>query len=1755
MPSWSVTEPYIDLWLTDTPMSYTLSSGKQMDFSFYYRTGYKVPDEDEVPDFYYVGASPQQHIQGDFYYAYARKSGTGQAAWSHNWMKDIIFWNSGSENSWISQISQPGGYEALLFDSQADVQYFYSTNGAQILQESRSKAILQPASGLGYPTVNTPVHDTNYIFWGDTQTNGFRMLYPDGSIECFGLCYYPAGLTYQTTPSRYAYTGAHAFLTERIDPQGRVTHIGYEYAINTNYNSTETLSGYRVKYVVDSDGRTNTFLYANNNNVSTYSPVLNPWALAEIDDPFGRKVQLGYAPVVNLVYGPYYDPQMMYVPRATAVNNGVLTSITDAAGMTSTFQYQATPMTYGFTLRSSGSYTNIPGYAYAPIGAITNLTTPYGNTGFGFYEVDDTNQVGEFVEQKAIYVSEPAGANQLFYFLHRGLDTNGNSLLAAIGTAPTVPGQTNFDDGYSGSIHPTLNYRNSIHWGRLQYTSLSSNVQALLPSSISNAVAVLTTNDFRKGRVRNWLWQPDGASVSESISSERDPSPDPTGKIEGLRTWYNYGGKPSSEIVGSNPQITCVAKVLPDGTSQYVRYNYSTGTYANGLVSDSESSYSAPGGTVGEVTNWFIYAGNGIDVTSISNSTGQYVNFGYNGIHQVTSITNALNQVTTVNWDAFYKNLSAIQWPDGNTINYSYYVDGAYDTNGDWVSGINDNLLSGFSWSPSGRSVTVNGYYMGLPASLTDDRGVTVTNTWDGLNRLTSTVFPDNTSVSNIYNRLDLVASKDRLTHWTYYAYDGLQHLTSVTNANNAVTTYSWCGCGSLTGIMDAYTNLTSLYYDNQGHLTNAVYPDFSSLTWQYDLAGRMTNIFDGATRTVQLAYDNQGLPTSIAGVNGTLQAATYDALGRPIQITDPNGVTVTNSFDAINEVTRRTWPDGFSESYGYSAAGLIAYTNRAGKSTLYGRDGAGRLTSVTNANLEVTQFGYDSLNNVVSLIDGLQHQTTWHYNEYGWLTNKVDGLNRIAFRYAYNANGWVTNRWTPEKGNTGYAYDSVGNVTTITYPQRTNTYAYDALNRLTNMADATGSHVFGYTAASLLQSESGPWANDTVSYAYTQGLRTVLTLAQTGTNWVQSYGYDAGWRLTNVVSPAGTFAYSYNFQPSSTLVSGIALPNGASITNGYDSLGRLTQTALNNYWSYTLDGYGYKLDSLGLRTNVVRNLGLTNSSVTAGYDNIGQLTVWAAKEASGIPRLNEQLGWAYDAAHNLHTRNNGNLAQTFTTDAANQLNSVGRTGTFTLSGATPAPATNVTVNGQPAQIYNDFTFACTNLSLANGANSFTSIAQNVYGLLATNTLTLSLPTNVSLTYDNNGNLTNDGTRSFAYDADNQLTNVTLAGSWRSDFVYDGMNRRRIERDFVWQSGVWRQTNEIHYIYDGSLILQERDASNHVLVTYTRGLDFSGSLKSAGGIGGLLARTDTNSSTFYHTDGSGNITTLMDVRQNIVARYLYSPFGQLLAKWGALANANEMQFSSVPQQILSGLSFYTHRGYNPNLQRWLSQDPIGEWGGIDVYESFFNSPLNYVDRNGDDNIWNMGAGNNAPVNISINLPNNSNPGETAYNGPWLSSADPNSTPYAQPHQEAIDGLILGSDMNPSSPIVQDFARDVQSPLYSSLVPFPWFKTLCPNNVSGIGNAKDLGIPDFLSPRQKLHIPPVNDGRSVLTANPSDLLKGLHDGEFTILRQPKPGQVVVDFGAPIGEYWSQGVKVGETQFGSVMYGKKGVHIVPANPNQW
>ncbi len=337
-------------------------------------------------------------------------------------------------------------------------------------------------------------------------------------------------------------------------------------------------------------------------------------------------------------------------------------------------------------------------------------------------------------------------------------------------------------------------------------------------------------------------------------------------------------------------------------------------------------------------------------------------------------------------------------------------------------------------------------------------------------------------------------------------------------------------------------------------------------------------------------------------------------------------------------------------------------------------------------------------------------------------------------------------------------------------------------------------------------------------------------------------------------------------------------------------------------------------------------------------YDPIGQVITDEAYETNGTPRLNEQLAYGFDAVGNLNFRTNNTLLQNFAVNSDNELTTATNGGRLTVVGTTTSTNTGVTVNGSNALSYADATFAATNMPLTT---TYTAIAQDGYGRHATNIVSVNLATNVTFQYDANGNLTSDGLRSFAYDDENQLIQVWVTNQWLSQFSYDGKMRRRIRQEYTWQGSAWVQTNAVYYVYDGNLVIQERDINNLPTTTYTRGKDLSGSLQGAGGIGGLLARTAQSyvgapmaGQSFYHADGNGNVTMLINSSQAIVAKYLYDAFGNVLSESGLLANANLYRFSSKEAHLNSGLVYYLYRYYDPNLQRWINRDPLGDLGSL-----------------------------------------------------------------------------------------------------------------------------------------------------------------------------------------------------------------------------
>ena len=226
--------------------------------------------------------------------------------------------------------------------------------------------------------------------------------------------------------------------------------------------------------------------------------------------------------------------------------------------------------------------------------------------------------------------------------------------------------------------------------------------------------------------------------------------------------------------------------------------------------------------------------------------------------------------------------------------------------------------------------------------------------------------------------------------------------------------------------------------------------------------------------------------------------------------------------------------------------------------------------------------------------------------------------------------------------------------------------------------------------------------------------------------------------------------------------------------------------------------------------------------------------------------------------------------------------------------------------------------------------------------------------------HDANGNLTSDGVFSYAYDTANQLTNVvrTADGARVLSARYDALGRR------VEATRADGSVERYVYFPGSFLVLAVLDGTNAVKEVYTRGPDLSGSLDGAGGIGGILAVTDSASVVRYsHADLMGNVIALTDASGSVAATFRYTPFGQLSARTGSVLS--RYLFSSKEFDRAANLYYYGYRYYAPRLGQWMTRDPIEEAQSFSLYLFVGNNSLQGIDYLG------LAYGNPIPTSISI----------------------------------------------------------------------------------------------------------------------------------------------------------------------------------------
>ena len=559
-----------------------------------------------------------------------------------------------------------------------------------------------------------------------------------------------------------------------------------------------------------------------------------------------------------------------------------------------------------------------------------------------------------------------------------------------------------------------------------------------------------------------------------------------------------------------------------------------------------------------------------------------------------------------------------------------------------------------------------------------------------------------------------------------------------------------------------------------------------------------------------------------------------YDALGRVKSVSNPYRSTSDSTYgvtqyayDALGRPTATTEADGSVLTGSYSANTVTA-TDEAGKKRKVQTDGLGRMTAVWEDPA------------------GLNYETDYQYDTLGNLTLVTQGGQTRS--YVYDMLSRVTSETNPESGTTSYGYDSCsgGELCTRIKPRAnqtdpntktTTTYAYDALHRLT-----AKSYDDGVT--------SGP------SYFYDQ---------------------TAPWGAT-LSNPIGRLTTEY---------SGISTPHAASMFS-YDAMGRVITNGHCTPANCGVAGYDvyYSRDLTGNVTNVHDDVNYTNQlSVSYQYDTAGRpqavtsnysdpqhpATLFSVDSSSGYyphgalrkgvfgngltqsnlfePRLqpcrtslNSSGGFVAGCDDAPAAGNVEDYHYTYgawgSTNSGNVTNWVA-SGTRTFNrGYTYDPLNRISSMSAPGD-------TCSGLNWTYDAlGNRTAQTQTGGSCFAPQFLfnTKNQISGAPYQYDAAGNLTNDGSHSYTYDAENRLTKVD--GGTTASYFYDAEGRR-VQKT---ASG-----KTIDYVYDlTGHVIEEKQVSPSA--TMQASYVYFG--------GGLLAEYKDGTTYFVHQDHLGSARLL-----------------------------------------------------------------------------------------------------------------------------------------------------------------------------------------------------------------------------------------------------------------------------------------------------
>jgi RHS repeat-associated protein len=831
-------------------------------------------------------------------------------------------------------------------------------------------------------------------------------------------------------------------------------------------------------------------------------------------------------------------------------------------------------------------------------------------------------------------------------------------------------------------------------------------------------------------------------------------------------------------------------------------------------------------------------------------------------------------------------------------------------------------------------SFPANGLFPAASAliGITDRYGNALTITRDSNGNITQITSPNGRWVQfTIDSNNRITQAADDLGRTVTYTYDtcGSGFLCSVTDANGGTTSYSYYtsgspppsgygGMGNMSTIVDprGNTEITELY-DTNGRGATQTLPDGSTFQLAFTLNGNVVqqvSITDPNGNVEQKSFDTNGFVTSDSYAVGTSyeETTTY--------IRDPNSELIEAKTDPLERQYSYSYDsestNGVNWTYGNLLSVSCSNCISGGITTSFTYEPTfNQQASITDPLGHVWTLNYDNLGNLTSIVDPLTHQVTLGHNSAGQVTSIADALNDTT-QFAYSYYGDLSQVTDPLGNSTKLSTDNAGRLILFSDPLGNTTGAtYDNLDHVTQIVDARNGTTSGsYDGNGNLLSVTDANGNQT-SYIYDS--RNRVTSRTDGLRVSESYGWDANGNLTSHTDRRGEVTV---FQ--------------------YDALNRIKFAGFGQSGSQYQDAINYAWDGGNRLTGVTDSIAgtitrvpdlldrLTSETTPQGtisysYDNANRRQTM---QVAGQP----QVVYSWDNANRLTGITQGSSAVGINYDNANRRTSLTLPNGVTVgySVDNDSRITGLTYSAGSMQLGN-LTYgydADGRVTSKNGTLAAIALPTSVSGNTFNADNGMTAFGGASLSYDANGNLTNDGTNTYTWDARNHLT--AISGAATASFTYDAFGRR------VSKTIAGASTQFLYDIFNSVQEIQAGAPSANLL----NGLN----------IDEYLTRTDSsNNVSTLLTDALGSTIGLVGSAQSVATSYTYQPFGATTV--GGAANGSRYQFAGHESDGTE-LYYYRSRYYSPTFQRFIAQDPIGFRGGdINLYSYVKNNPVSLND--------------------------------------------------------------------------------------------------------------------------------------------------------------------------------------------------------------